>query len=461
MGSSTTPQGNENKRPKRPKRPKVSTDAPFESDTYQTLDVEPIGKCPKPRAPLSPRRREKLTDELVAGLEPEPRQYYVWEKDSKLTGLGVRIGASGSIAFVLKINLPGKRSVWKTLKAKTVEAARTEYHEELAKYGRGEKTEKPKADVLWQDVVTRFTEEHFRTDIKPTTKASYTSALKLLSKAFENRPVTSIKYNDLWIWHLEQSDRKRQANVCIMLAKVIFSRCRSVWELLPRESLNPVEALQEAGWNPYPEEERDVRLDDEQLQQIGAALAQMESSGKESPYPIAAVRLLFFSGKRLREILDLQWDQIDLKSRTIVWQDSKTGRMKAPLNDELLLVLQGLPRMTYLDKEDGKVKEHPYVLPGDVPGKPINDIRKFWARMMKLAGITHVLKESGKATTLRRHDLRHAHGNEGADLDMTLQTIAALLGHRDAHTLRLVTRRKARTRPSLSPIGSHRAWPAS
>jgi integrase len=221
-------------------------------------------------------------------------------------------------------------------------------------------------------------------------------------------------------------DRRRQANVCVQLCKLIFDRAEA-WAYRDGNS-NPVVMLRKSGWKPYPEEVRDVRLSDDQLQRIGEALAAMEASGKESVYPIAAVRLLFFTGRRLREVLDLQWSQVDLVGRNLVIEhhktDGKVGKLKTPLNDAAWVVLQALPR----------VEGNPYVLLGEEPGKPIQDIRKFWKRMAKLAGLEYVQKESGEETTLRRHDLRHAHGNAAADLDMTLQTTAALLGHKDAHT---------------------------
>lgn len=71
-------------------------------------------------------RREVLTDELVAGLQPLEKQFYVWDK--KTSGFGVRVGASGSRSFVGKINHPDRnRAKWWTLQAKTTEAARLEY----------------------------------------------------------------------------------------------------------------------------------------------------------------------------------------------------------------------------------------------------------------------------------------------------------------------------------------------
>jgi integrase len=329
------------------------------------------------------------------------------------------------VAFVLKLSLPGKRSVWKTLEASSMSAAVVEYHDLLAKHGRGEELPTRQAEALWQDVADRFQKEHSQ-NIKPSTAASYKSALKLIHEALKNRPVRVLTYEDIRAFHESLADRPRQANICVQLCKLIFDRAEA-WKL--RElNTNPVDLLRKSGWKPYPEEQRDVRLSDDQLQQIGAALAAMEASGKESIYPIAAVRLLFFTGRRLREVLDLKWSQVDLDGRNLVIEHHKTegkvGTLKTPLNDAALAVLQGLDR----------IEGNPYVLPGDEPGKPIQDIRKFWNRMVKLAGLEQIQKETGEATTLRRHDLRHAHGNAAADLDMSLQTTAALLGHKDAHT---------------------------
>lgn len=434
MGKAITPRSSEKKCPKRPKCPKASIDAPFQSDiTWDIPDITP-GERPKDRAMPRSARRARLTDEVIASLEPEPRQFYVW--DTRRKGLGVRIGASGTVAFVVKLNLPGKRSVWLTLKARTLEDAGIEYHGLMVKFGKGESLAEQPKDQLWQDVVDKFEGEHLQL-VKPSTAGTYRSSLKLVREAFKNRPVRSITYEDVWAFHRSLSDRKRQANVCVQLCKVIFKRCRSVWGVLPREALNPVDALGEVGWKPYPEETRDVRLSDEQLQQIGNALAEMEASGKESVYPIAAVRFLFFTGLRLRNVLDLQWDQVDMDEGELVFKhhktDGKVGTLRTPLNAAALSVLQGLPRMKFMNDE-GKEVEHAFVFPGGEQGKPIRDINKFWVRMTKLAGLETVQKESGEDTTLRRHDTRHAHGNMAADLGLNLQAVAALLGHKDANT---------------------------
>jgi integrase len=152
---------------------------------------------------------------------------------------------------------------------------------------------------------------------------------------------------------------------------------------------------------------------------IGQALREMVEEG-ENLFAIAATYLLFFLGRRLQEVLGIKWTQIDTKARTIRWSDTKTGAASAPLNDEAWEIISALPRMTYKNK-DGEIVEHPYILPGKLPGKPMHDIRSFWKRLLAKAEVEN----------LWRHDLRHAHGNESADLGQNPQTTAALLGHAD------------------------------
>ena len=431
MGKVITPESGANKRPKRPKRPKASSDAGFQSDL--TWDIPDIthGEPPAERSSPKAARRVRLTEEVVAALDPEPRQYYVW--DIRRKGLGVRIGASGAVSYVLKVNLPGKRSIWKTLESKTLDEAGIEYHELLSKFGKGEPLPKRQVGKLWQDVVDRYLAEEVPL-LKPKTQATYKSALKLVRAGFMNRLVRSLVMEDIRDFHRRMNDRPRQANVCVGLCRIILDRCEA-WKdkggtTTYRDlNTNPVDILRKSNWSPYPENSRNRLLTDDEYISLGEALSQMENKlGKdgnplESPYTIAAVRLLLFTGKRLREILDLKWDQIDLVNRNIHWDDTKTGVLDAPLNDAALEVLQGLERMTYMNNQ-GKVVENPYVLPGSLEGEPIRDITKFWNRMLKLAGITD----------LTRHDMRHAHGNEVNDLNLPEQVAQALLGHKSIQT---------------------------
>jgi hypothetical protein len=44
------------------------------------------------------------------------------------------------------------------------------------------------------------------------------------------------------------------------------------------------------------------------------------------PFAVAAIRLLIFTGARLREILDARWSHLDFERGAIFLPDSKTGK---------------------------------------------------------------------------------------------------------------------------------------
>lgn len=395
----------------------------FELDPFDDAIPEPLAARPADRAKPRPARRARLTDELIAGLEPGPVQFYVW--DTKDKGLGVRIGATGTVAFVLKLRLPGGRSKWLTLEAEKLEDARIEYLERRLDYGKGKPLATRRQDVLWQDVVDRWAEETLKT-IRESSAATYRGALKHVREAFRDRPLRTLKYGDLWAFHESMSATPRQANVCVRLMGAIF-KSAMFWDYWDpaKDGLTPHQALGLSRWKPYPETKRNEPFSDEELDRLGPALAAMEPKAR---IQVAAVRLLLLTGKRLREILDLEWDQIDLPSRTIRWKRTKTGAMAAPLNDATLEVLKGLPRM----------EGCPYVLPM-ASGKPIRDLSKFWGRLLDLAGIRDH----------HRHDLRHTFANESSGLNQNIQKSGMLLGHKNIQSTERYAKVPAATKAAL------------
>src|SRR5271170_1498820 len=92
---------------------------------------------------------------------------------------------------------------------------------------------------------------------------------------------------------------------------------------------------------------------------------------KINPFAAAALRLLMFTGCRLREILDLRWEHVDLERGLLFLPDSKTGRKTIILNAPTIAVLNGL-------QEFG-----PYVVPGDNPERPRPDLKRPWDAITK------------------------------------------------------------------------------
>jgi integrase len=120
------------------------------------------------------------------------------------------------------------------------------------------------------------------------------------------------------------------------------------------------------GVRAFREQRRERFLSSAELAKLGETIREGETDGipydvdetkpasKYAPKPenrrtlidqhaAAAVRLLLLTGARLREILDLKWDYVDLERGMLFPPDSKTGRKTIVLNVPAIDILERLP----------------------------------------------------------------------------------------------------------------------
>jgi integrase len=71
-------------------------------------------------------------------------------------------------------------------------------------------------------------------------------------------------------------------------------------------------------------------------------LVELLVAGRCSETSTAALRLLLFTGCRLREILNLRWEHVDLERGCLFLPESKIGRKTVILNAPALAVLNAL-----------------------------------------------------------------------------------------------------------------------
>jgi integrase len=184
----------------------------------------------------------------------------------------------------------------------------------------------------------------------------------------------------------------------------------------------------------YQEHARERFLSEAELATLGAAIKEAEKTGipwhpnpdkksKHAPkegnrrikidvYAAATLRLLLFTGARLREILHLKWENVDFERGVLFLPDSKTGKKTIVLNAPALKVLSSLEPIGA------------YVIAGERLDKPRADLKRPWTLVRRRAGLEG----------LRIHDLRHTYASFGAGGGLGLPIIGKLLGHARAAT---------------------------
>jgi integrase len=192
------------------------------------------------------------------------------------------------------------------------------------------------------------------------------------------------------------------ANRVLALLSKMFNLAEK-WDLRPDHS-NPCRHVER-----FKEAKRERYLSAAEFSQLADTLAEAESDGTESPHVIAAVRLLMLTGCRLREILHLRWDDVDLENGRLNLPDSKTGAKTVYLSATARQILAEIPRTA----------DYPWVIEGRKSTAPRSDLNGPWRRIRARAGLEDV----------RLHDLRHSFAAMGAGLGLSLPIIGKLLGH--------------------------------
>ncbi len=417
----------------------------------------------------------KLSKRTIDTLPTRMKSYIAY--DSDLSGFGCRVTPTGAKSWIVEYRPHGggrrvaKRRV--TLGAITTlppDSARRAAKDILARVRLGEDVAGAKAARRAAPTVGELAEKYMCEEIRPTRKAS-TAALydnylrRHILPELATRRAIDVTRGDITKLHRNiGSTAPVTANRVVMLLSGLFSWASNAGQV-------PEDCKPATGISKYREEGRERYLTLDELGRLGDALREAETVGlpwdvddskataKHAPKPenrrvklplstTAAIRLLLFTGCRLREILHLQWSFVDFEREMLFLPDSKTGRKPVILSSAALAVLEALPRV-------GR-----YVVPGDNLFRPRHDLQRPWQALSKRAGLKGV----------RLHDLRHSFAATGAGSGMGLPVIGKLLGHRnlettnryahvDHHPLKIATNRIGETahdgtRRSITAIDS-------
>ena len=332
----------------------------------------------------------RLTKRVVEQLAP-PVSGQQFVRDTDLKGFALRITASGAKAFVVEKRINGKVALGIDPLAEKAEAR-------LKTVTLGEAF----ADFL-----------RARKTLKPRTRYDYERVMAVGLPDWQSRPLVLITKENVAHRHRELGETRGEAyaNLVMRVLRAVLNFAKEKYERpdgSPLLSQNPVDHLTRGrGW--YRVSRRRTVLKVHQLPTWHEAVQALRTGpGHEG----AADYLLFllYSGLRKQEALQLTWEDVDLKARTLFIAD--------PKNREPLTLPLSAPLLDILARR-AEARINHYVFPGRDGRAALVEPKRAVAKVVQRSGIEFTL-----------HDLRRTFITIAEALDLSPYAIKRLVNHK-------------------------------
>ncbi|MDE0256482.1 MAG: site-specific integrase, partial [Rhodospirillaceae bacterium] len=214
------------------------------------------------------------------------------------------------------------------------------------------------------------------------------------------KKVESVSRRDITVLHASLKDRPYQANRLLALLSKMFSLSVD-WGW---RADNPAKGVPR-----YVEYRRERWLSDEELARLLRVLSEHPNRRASD-----AVRMQLLTGARIGEVLNAEWRDIHFDRGVWIKPSHHTKQKRTeyvPLSGQALALLQSMRRDADPDV--------PFLFPGEVPGKPLTELKKFWRSVQREANLEGY----------RLHDNRHTHASHLVSSGLSLEIVGRLLGH--------------------------------
>lgn len=356
----------------------------------------------------------KLTVRTALAIPPGDKDVIAWDTD--VPGFGLKVTPSGRRTFFFYYRTSEGQQRRPAIG--TLGAIKPEFAREVARRWRAEtimggdpsksRTLNRKAPTV-RDLCNRYITEH----AQPKKKASsLRQDRRLIATHLEprlgSRKVANVTRSDVATLHQSLVSTPYEANRLLSLMGKMFKLAER-WGLRP-DGTNPATNIDR-----YPEQKRERFLSRLEIRRLWLLLESDAARKVASSEAISAIKLLMLTGRRLNEVLSLEWSWLDLDNRLMRLPDTKSGVLLVSLGGTATALLRKLR----LERPGDK-----FVLPGRRSNRPMVNLQKPWQAIRTLAALEDV----------RLHDLRHTFASIGAGLGMSLPVIGRLLGHTQAAT---------------------------
>jgi integrase len=418
------------------------------------------------RMKLAERRDRRNPDAVsVKEIEPPPKGNRI-VYDSEIKGFGVRVTAAGARSFVLNYVFNGRerRITIGNYPEWGVEQARNRAMELRRAIDGGTDPlavrEEARAAPTVAELVEKYRNTHLQKKRENSRLGDERNLKNWVLPHLGSIKVADVRYADIDKIHRKISETAPiQANRVVALLSKLFSLSIK-WEM---RTDNPC-----VGVDKNAETKRKRYLTSVELAALTEAL--QESREVQSAN---AIRLLLLTGARRNEVLSATWSQFDLVAG--FWtKPGATTKQKTEHRVPLSAAARQLLEEMFAERSKIEpMGRSEFVFPG-APGKPQQDIKKFWSGVTKAASLLIFERDEGEAgrvmADLRRrvggrqptwtewtvasekhwagrkdsapvgitdvhvHDLRHTYASVLVSAGLSLPIIGALLGHTQVQT---------------------------
>ncbi len=371
--------------------------------------------------------KAKITKRAVDAARPNNRDTFLW--DTELAGFGLKVTPSDNRIYVLQYRIGGRLrryTIGKHGSPWTPEEARREANRLRGLIAAGIDPAEEKAEARAGFTIAELSELYIAEGCatkKPSTLLRDRSRIdRHIKPLLGRRSVKSITRADVERFMQDVAVGKSATDVktgfrgraIVTGGKGTARECVVLLGSMFTFAVNRGLRADNPAWKvkKYKARKLERFLSPSEMAQLGDALSTAQQKG-ESPFAVAAIRLLVLTGARKGEILTLKWEHVDTERGCLRLPDSKTGAKVIPLGAAALEALSEIPR----------IEGNPYVLPG-LEGRHFVGLQKTWERIRKRAGLEDV----------RLHDLRHSFASVAVAGGNSLYLVGKVLGHQQART---------------------------
>jgi integrase len=354
--------------------------------------------------------KEKLTKTAVENVKPQAKD--TWISDATLPGFYARITPQGERLYYARYSRNGQRFTVPigrhgAITCETARRAAKKVMGEVALGGNpaGDRKEARESLTL-AEFSDLYVEDYAEVLKKPSSVTNDRIYLRVhIKPALGAKKVAGVTRQDVERLHSSLKATPISGNRVLALLSSMFSKA-AAWGY--RTDPNPCQHVER-----YPERGRKRYLSPGEVKTLAEAITTAEDA-QLIPKPCADLfRLLMVTGCRRGEIIGLRWADVDFAGRCLRLRDSKTGAKMVYLNEAALEIFGRIER------------KNEWVIPSNrLPGEPLENPKKAWARVCKLA----------KLDDFHMHDCRHSFASVAVGAGLGLPIIGALLGHQQART---------------------------